>query len=443
MSQQRPKNPAMPITETQPDDPTKLRLIMIGVDFRTAPLELREKISYGEEDAETLLRRLVATEEIDEACLLSTCNRTEIYLEPRDETRAYRTGLEMTFLERAASIEDEGRFYVKRDHDAVQHLLEVSAGLESMVLGEPEILGQVKQATGLAETLGSSGVVLQKLLRTAITAGGRARGETAIGGGAVSFGYAVVDLARNIFRQLERSTVMILGAGDIARQVARSLVERGAGELLVANRSAERARELQELFPQAKILPFEARHDAIVSCDIVVSTTGASEPVIVYSDVEKAMEKRRSRPLLLVDLGVPRNIEGRVGKIGNVFLQDIDSLEGLIDRNLKRRREEIPKVQEILDREMKIFLDWHRARRAEPVVTQLQKNAEKLRRTELDAVRDRFPAETHDELDRLTRTIVRKLLHHPSIKLRRGEAIEPEKISWVRELFKLDEVKKS
>lgn len=430
----------LPITPAQRKlSASALKLIVVGVDHRTAPLELREKVAYSQEQAEEVLKRLVAAEEIAEACLLSTCNRTELYLQPRDEAAAYRTGLETVFLSRAPEIEDEGRLYVKRDLLAVRHLMEVASGLQSMVLGEPEILGQVRQASGLAETVGASGAVLNKLLRAAAAAGGRVRRDTAIGHGAVSFGYAVVDLALNIFQHLERCSVLLIGAGETARQVARSLTERGAHELFVANRTSERAEAFREIFPDVRIVPFAERLELLPRCDIVVASTGAGEPVLRAGDVEAAMHRRRTRPLLLADLGVPRNVEAEAGNIGNVFLQDIDSLENLISHNLKRRREEIPRVQEILDHELAVFNEWHRGLAAEPVVALLQKRAEKIRRREVEAVRARLPAEVHDEVERLTRSLVRKLLHHPSQQLRRGNPIDAGKIGVVRELFRLDE----
>jgi glutamyl-tRNA reductase len=415
-----------------------LRLLAIGVDHRSATVELREKVYYDNQQAQELLAKLVASDDIDEACLLSTCNRTELYLKPTGDTaKAYRTGLELAFLQRASEIEDEGRFFVKRDELAARHLLEVASGLQSMVLGEPEILGQVKQATGLAETAGATGQVLQKLLRTAIATGGRARSETAIGHGAVSFGYAVVDLARNIFQSLDTCSVLMLGAGEMARIAARSLTERGTRDLTVANRSLERAEAFREVFPEARIVPFADRRQALADCDIAVASTSAKENILSADDVAFAMKQRRTRPLLLADLGMPRNIDSGAATIGNVFLQDIDSLRSLIERNLKRRREEIPRVQEILDRELGRFGEWHRGQASEPVVARLQKMAEKLRRSEVEAVRDRFPEETHAELERLTRSLVRKLLHHPSKSLR-GAAADGT-IDFVRDLFRLDD----
>jgi glutamyl-tRNA reductase len=388
----------------------------------------------------------VATPEIDEACMVSTCNRTELYLRAHSDglqsadSAAYRTGLELAFLSRAPEIEDEGRFFVKRDEVAARHLLEVACGLHSMVLGEPEILGQVKQANGFAEDIGTNGVIIKKLLRTAITTGGRARSETAIGHGAVSFGYAVVDLARNIFKGLENRTVLMIGAGEMARSVARSLTERGASRLIVANRSRGRAEEFREVFPRAEIVTFDERYDALAEADIAVASTGAKEPIVEAGAVRAAMRQRSSRLLLLADLGVPRNIASDVGDVENVFLQDLDSLESLISRNLKRRREEVPQVEGILDREIARFIDWHRSQAAEPVIARLQKQAEQLRRDEVAAMLERFPEETHQELERLTRSLVRKLLHHPSRQLRSADA---QKTELVRELFQLDEEKHS
>lgn len=419
-------------------------LMLIGVDYRCAPLDLREKVAYNPKDGGELLDELLAREEIAEACLLSTCNRTELYLRAADleeegpHPQAYRVALELAFLRRAPEIEEEGRLYVKRDHEAARHLLEVASGLESMVLGEPEILGQVKQAANLAAKAGTSGKVLQRLLRTAISASGRARQETAIAAGSVSFGYAVVDLARNIFQRLEDCSVLLVGAGETARLVARNLLERGADHLWVTNRSRDRTEAFCRLFPTAKAVPFEERDQLLAKCDVVVASTAAEEAVLTREALMDAMRSRRSRPLLVVDLGVPRNVEPGAGTIDNLFLQDIDSLENLIARNLKRRRDEVTKVHEILEHEHELFISWCRSLAAEPLVTSLQRQAEQARQQALDEARQRFPSETHAELDQLTRILVRKLLHHPSLYLRRGQHHDQRTLDMVRELFKLN-----
>src|SRR3954465_3123292 len=220
-----------------PDPP----LLLVGTAFRCSPLELRERVSFGKEEAEKALVHLLARAEVAEAFLLSTCNRTELYLQPRDEDAAYRTALDMIFLPRSEELERPGRLYVKRNGEAARHLMAVASGLESMVLGEPEILGQVKQASALAEAGGAEGTVLRRLVRGAPSAGRRPRQETAISSGAVSIGYAIVELARQIFSGLEECRGLMVAAGEIAHSVTRPLIERGARELAVANRSAERA----------------------------------------------------------------------------------------------------------------------------------------------------------------------------------------------------------
>src|SRR5947199_2706116 len=330
-------------------------LLLVGTDYRCSPIELREKVAYGKEETEEMLVHLLARAEVAEAFLLSTCNRTEVYLQPRDEEGAYNAVLNMVFLHRVPELERPGRLYVKRNGEAARHLLGVASGLESMVLGEPEILGQVKQASALAEAVGAEGPVLRRLLRSATAAGKRARQETAITTGAVSLGYAVVELARNIFRGLEECQVLLIGAGEIARSVARPVVERGARELRVANRSLERAQQFKEEFPNAEILAFDERLAALQTADLVIASTGADEPVLTRAHLKAAMRHRPSRPPLVVDLGVPRNVEPRAGRLENVFLHAIDSLDTLIQRNLKRRKEEVPKVEALIEQERTLF----------------------------------------------------------------------------------------
>jgi len=417
-----------------PDPP----LLLVGTDFRCAPLELRERVSFAKEEAEKALVHLLARTEVAEAFLLSTCNRTELYLQPRDEDGAYKAALDMVFLARAPELERPGRLYVKRNGEAARHLMAVASGLESMVLGEPEILGQVKQASALAEAVGAEGTVLKRLLRSATSAGRRTRQETAISSGAVSIGYAIVELARQIFSGLEECRVLMVGAGEIAHSVTRPLLERGARELVVANRSPERAAQFKEEFPSAELVPFDRRLEEASLADLVVVSTGADEPVLTRRHIAEAMRARPSRPLLVVDLGVPRNVEPAAGKVENVFLHTIDSLDLLIQRNLKRRRDEVPRAEEIIEQELQHFRAWFRALGAEPLIARLQKQAERIRQQELADALPRFPAETHADLERLTRSLVRKILHHPSSRLRDG-ADDLSRLDLVRELFHLDD----
>ena len=420
-------------------------LVLVGTDHRASPLELRERVAYDPPAAEEALVHLIARDAVGEACMVSTCNRTEVYAVPREGASrvpgaAYRTAVDLVFLSRAPEMEGEGRLYVQRGEEAARHLLSVAAGLESMVLGEPEILGQVRQAHELAAAVGAAGPVLGRLLRTAADAGRRARAETEISQGAVSLGYAVAELARNIFSQLDETPTLVLGAGETARQVLRSLAERGGGRLQVANRDPERARRLAEEVGGVDVVLLADRLEAAVASDVVVAATSAAEPLLTREGLATVMGRRAGRPLLVVDLGVPRNVEPEAGRLGNVFLHSIDSLDTLIDRNLKTRREAVPRVEEIVEQELRRFGAWYRGLEAEPLVARLQQRAERIRRSELDAARGRFPAEVHDDLDRLTRALVRKILHHPSTGLRsQGDEGELARLDAARELFRLDE----
>lgn len=414
-------------------------LLMVGLDHRTAPIDLREKVAYDLEATEDLLVALVARPAVAEAFVVSTCNRTEVYVTPHDEAPAFRAALELGLLARASEIEDEGRFYVKRGLDAARHILAVAAGIESMVLGEAEILGQVREAAALADRTGASGTLLRRLLRFAAAAGRRVRRETAIGAGAVSVGYAAVELAESIFQDLRRRTALLVGAGDVAHQVGRNLADRGVARLVVVNRDSARGRRLAERLPQAEPRPLEELAELLPAADLIVATTAAREALLDHAELERAMARRASRPLLVLDLGVPRNVDPAAADVENLFLHSLDSLKGLIARNLERRRGQVPAAERILDEELAQFRRWLRSLEVEPVVAALQRRAEGIRRQELARLRDRFPPETHDELERLTRTLVRRILHHPSTQLRSpADGAELPRLDLVRELFQLD-----
>ena len=429
---------ATPLAAALPHAAQEPEILVVGLDFRCASLELRERVALNGEEAEAAMADLVARPEIGEAFVLSTCNRTEVYLVPVERDAAFRAAMDRVFAPRAPEVEPEGHFFVLHDRDAARHLLAVAAGLESMVLGEPEIVGQVKRAGDRAAGAGSAGTVLRRLLRAALETGARARNETEIGEGAVSLGYAVVELARQIFNRLETRSCVILGAGETAGMAARALVEKGMPNLHVANRDPKRAMRFVEEFPGAQRVEFDARYQAMESADLVVASTGADEPVVVWERMREVMRARPGKPLLVVDLGVPRQVDGRVRRLENVFVHDIDSLQSLLDRNLERRRTQVPKVERVVAEELEHFTEWFRGLRAEPLIAQIQRRAEEIRRRELDSVRGRFPAELQDDLERMTRALVRKILHHPSNQLRaKNGSRTVQDLELVRELFQL------
>ena len=427
-------------TQERSVDATGPPLLGLGVDFRTAPLDLRERVSMSATQAEELQLRLMASPDIAESFVLSTCNRTEVYLRPLNHKTAFQLALDLALGQGAPEIVEQGRYFVLHDREAARRLLAVASGLESMVLGEPEILGQVKQAFDVSEALGSTGSVLRRLVRTAIGAGRRARAETEIGAGAISLGYAIVELGRQIFTRLEDSRVLVVGAGETGSLAATALLERGVQDLSFANRGDERAHNFQKQFPRAHRVPLEERYEHLAVTDLLVVATGSDEPLFTRPQLDDVVRLRKSRPLLIVDLGVPRNVSGDASGLENVFLHDIDALREIIDRNLDRRRAEVPRVEAVVGSELRRFLEWYRSLEAEPLVVQLQKQAERIRRREIANVADSFPPELHEDLNRLTRSLVKRILHHPSHQLRHSMDTDlGERLATVRQLFQLED----
>jgi glutamyl-tRNA reductase len=415
-------------------------LLLVGVDHHGADLALRERVTYANDAAEDILVQLLTRPEIAEAALLSTCNRTELYLRWNDEKAALQTALATVFAPRAPELVDEGRYFVCHGQEAVRHLLAVASGTESMVLGEPEILGQVRQAGSLASSTGTTGAFLDHLFRSAALTGRRVRSETAIGAGAVSLGSAVVELAANIFNGLDGRRALLLGAGDTARLMAHALTDRGLGNVIVTNRTEDRLNTFVESIPGLQPAPWTERLRLCAESDLVAVATGAPEPILRRMELASVMRRRQGRPLLVADLAVPRNVDPTAAGLDNLFLHPVDSLQGLIQQNLEQRRREVGRVQEIVDEEVTRFTHWYHSLDAEPIVAALQKRAERIRQRELQNALARFPDETHEDLERLTRALVRKILHHPSTTLRsRGEDSDLAELDMARRLFRLGE----
>ena len=400
---------------SRPDPP----LLLVGTDFRCAPIELRERVALGKEEAEKTLVHLLARPEIAEAFLLSTCNRTELYLQPRDEDRAYQAALELVFLAREPELERPGRLYVQAQRRGGPPSAGGGgrAGVDGARRARDPGPGQGRGGPGRGRRAPRGRCSSACCAAPSRPAGGRARRRRSPPARSRSATRSW-SWRGSIFSGLDDCRVLLIGAGEIARSVARPLIERGARELRVANRGGERARQFQEEFANAELIAFEDRLEAVRTADLVIASTGAEEPVLTRRQLAEAMRSRPSRPLLVVDLGVPRNVEPAAGRAENVFLHTIDSLDHLIQRNLKRRREELPRAEEIVEQELAHFRAWFRGLEAEPLVARMQKQAERIRLQELAEVLPRFPEETHAELERLTRSLVRKILHHPSSRLR-------------------------
>jgi len=419
-------------------------IVVVGVSHRTAPLPVREALAFPKERLAEALLRLRAETGAGEAMILSTCNRVELYArQDGPEAVAAIEGFLSRYHGRDAR-EMEAVVYRLADAEAIRHAFRVAASLESMVIGEPQILGQVKQAYQAAEEAGTLGSTLNALRNRSLAAAKRVRTETGIGRNAVSVSYVAVELARKIFGEIKDKNVLLVGAGKMTELAAKHLVRSGGRATVLGGRTFEKAAELAAALG-GKAAPFESLRDELARTDIVISGTGAPGIVIHEADVESARAARRgrhARPLFLIDIAVPRDVDPAVGKLSGVFLYDLDDLKAVAEANLRERLKEAAAAETLVDREVREFLDWQKAREAVPLLSELRRRAEEIRRTELDKVKKRLgplTPEQEDALEAATSAIVNKLLHPPTVHLKEAvrEADAPEQLSLIRKLLGL------
>jgi glutamyl-tRNA reductase len=419
-------------------------IVVVGVSHRTAPLPVRESLAFPKEKIAEALHRMKQEAGLAEAMILSTCNRVELYA--REEAPPVADALEAFLCAYHGRSLGEMRSYLYRlgDTDAVRHAFRVAASLESMVLGEPQILGQVKEAYQTAEEAGTLGAGLNALRNRSLAAAKRVRTETAIGQNAVSVSYVAVELARKIFGELKDKNVLLVGAGKMSELAAKHLVRNGARAAVLGGRTFEKAAELAAALG-GRAAPFESLRAELAVADIVISGTGAAGTVIHPEDVAVARAARRgrhSRPLFLIDIAVPRDIDPEVRQVGGVFLYDLDDLKAVADANLRERRKEAAAAEVMVEREVKEFLDWQRSRDAVPLLMELRRRGDEIRKAELDKARRRLgplTPEQEEALEAATTAIVNKLLHSPTVHLKEAarNGHEPEHMSLIRKLLGL------
>jgi glutamyl-tRNA reductase len=418
-------------------------LLALGVSHHTTPLALREKLALTEGAAAGVLNALVSEESISEAASLSTCNRTELYLVATDSVEAETAGLGV--LAREAGIpptELLGPLYSLRATDAARHLYRVTAGLDSMILGEAEIQGQVKRAYELALVEGATGPILNRMFRGALAAGKRARTETAVGEKGVSIPSVAVELAQRNLGDLSARRVLLIGAGETSELTARALAARGSDAVFIANRGYNRAISLAERFGGEAVrideLPVQ-----LASADIVVSATNSPHHLIERSELEAIMGQRDGKPLLLIDLAVPRDIDPDCREVGGVSLFDVDEVQAIVERNASGREAEARHATGILDSELSRFERWLGAQEVMPTVAALRERAERIVSQVLaeNATRwESLSATDRERMEQMTRAIVNRLLHEPTVRLK-GLADHDDaylRVSALRELFGLD-----
>jgi glutamyl-tRNA reductase len=417
-------------------------LVLVGLSHHTAPLEVRERIGISRSMLPAALDRL-ANEGCDDAVLLSTCNRTEVYAVAADPTAMGERIVACLSDYRGVRREDiDAALYVRTDADAARHLFRVAAGLDSLVVGEPEILGQVKDAYKSASEARGTGAVINRLFHGAFAIGKRVRTETGLAEGAVSLSYASLTLARKIFGDLRRQHVVVFGAGEMARLCAVHFHEHVASTT-IATRRQDRGDALAGEVG-GRTTPWEARFEALAQADILVSATGSPDLVVHKADLRPVLTARRGRPMFVVDLAVPRDVDPEIGGLEEVFLYNIDDLRGIVEENLARRQDAMNKAERLVNDEVAAWFSWVRSRAAIPTVVALRSRFERVRQAELERLAPRLAGlgpDARARVDEITRLMVEKLLLTPTEQLKAIDDHETMDTysSALRRLFALDD----
>ena len=398
-----------------------MQLLLVGVSHRTTPVELRERLDFTSRGVDRALTSLATAGAHTEATIVSTCNRVELYI-ACPQIDAAREAVERFVAEfHGVPLTDlTPHLYAKTGPDAVTHLFRVAAGLDSLVIGEPQVLGQVKEAYNTASQLGCTGALLNKLFHSAFAAGKRVRAETALSEGAVSVSYAAVSLARKIFGNLQGRTVVVLGAGEMGKLTAIHMKSQGIARLVIMSRTAAHASTLAETIG-GDTMPWEALPRAIADADILITATGSTAPIISRGLIEQTMKPRRKRPLFVIDIAVPRDVEGAAGDLEEVFLYNIDDLQAVVQENLSKRSTEAELAETIVGEEVQKFLAWLNSRKAVPTVVALRHRFEAIRQSELRRLEPKLsglPVEARARVDEITRLIIEKLLINPTEQLK-------------------------
>jgi glutamyl-tRNA reductase len=397
-----------------------MTLALIGVNHKTAPIGVRERIAIAPENLGETTRALAATPGVIECMIVSTCNRVEL-LATVDSPDADLTG----FLHRHFGLDASvlaPHIYQQRDRDAVRHLFRVAASLDSMVVGEPQILGQVKEAYAVARASGTVAGQLEHLLQCTFAAAKKVRSETEIGSNSVSIASVAVELARKIFGSLQGRTVFLVGAGKMSELAARHLVEQGAGAILVSNRTQERASSMAAEF-QGRVIPFEKLYDAASEADIVISSTGAPHPIFRREHGQAFMQRRRNRPMFFIDIAVPRDVDPAMNKLEGIFVYDIDDLQAVAASHIAERSRQADDAERLIAAEVERFHQKLRTVDAAPAIVAIQRQAEEIRQAELRRVMTRLgplSAEQAAAVEALTRGLVNKFLHPPMQALKQA-----------------------
>jgi glutamyl-tRNA reductase len=422
-----------------------MSIILIGVNHKTAPVEIRERLAFSDEACADGLRRLVDGEVVREGLIVSTCNRVEILSATTAEQLESGAGRLAQFLDAAASLPAgflNNHLYRHTDEEAVRHLFRVASSLDSMVVGEPQVLGQVRRAYSVAVEAGTAGRIINRLVHHTFRVAKRVRNETGIAANAVSISYMAVELGKKIFESLKGCTVLLIGAGEMAELSARHLVNAGASRVLIANRTEQTAQQIANEFG-ALTLPFDELDQGLAEADMVICSTGAPTYVLTEAQARRALGRRRNRPTCFIDISVPRNIDPAVGKVPNVFLFDIDDLESVITSNIREREREAERAELIVQSEVMQFQQSLRLMDVGPTIGAMREKFQEVARTEMARQRKRLGVLTTEQetaIEALLVSTVNKISHPILNQMRRFyETSDSDAGAMQDDSFDLDE----
>ncbi len=397
-----------------------MTLLAFGINHKTAPVDIREKVAFPPDSINAALQDILSCASVSEAAIVSTCNRTELYVGIDDQS-------DQSVLEwfrnyhNLSAKELDPYIFVHSENDAVQHVLRVASGLDSLVLGEPQILGQIKDAYQRASTAGAIGQQLNRLFQHTFSVAKQVRTETAIGASPVSVAFAAVSLSKQIFADVSKHTALLIGAGETIELVARHLHEQGIDKIIVANRTVERAQELAQLF-NGEAIALADIPQRLIEADIVISSTASQLPILGKGAVERALKARKHRPIFMVDIAVPRDIEPEVSELNDVYLYTVDDLQEVIEEGRNSREEAAEQAEEIIENQVDHFMGWLRSLDAVDTIRAYRQQANQLRDETLQYAERQLASgkDPQQVINELARTLTNKLIHQPSVQLNRA-----------------------
>jgi len=418
-----------------------MKVLVAGLNHKIADVDVREKLAFTGSKLEEGLLRFSGLPEVDEAIILSTCNRVELYANVSETEKASESI--KTFLSEFHSINRDSlnnALYFYHDIQAVEHIFKVASSLDSMIVGEPQILGQLKDAFDLALAKKTTGILLNKLMKKAISAAKRVRTETRIAENAVSISFSAVELAKKIFTDLSKKVCMLLGAGEMAELAAKHLISNGVREVLVANRTFERACSLAEEF-HGRPVKFEEFLQEMVRADIVICSTGAPSYIVMKNQMQKVMKERKQRQVFIIDISVPRNIDPEINDLENVYLYNVDDLQGVVDSNLFERQKEAEKAEKIIAEELETFVKWQASLDSVPTIKALREKAEEIKKEEIDKLFHKLSGideREREAIEYMATALVNKLIHPPTAALKEDSENRDLLVAAVRKLYGID-----